>query len=117
MGVVSTAVPVLTLVACSDFTPSSTSALPFALYKYETAAYTAGADVSGGRAAEPTTGYQMALTNSIMYAIEIDAAELPAGYPNLQLKFTDPGYAVMISAVAILSGSRFGVAISDTEIA
>jgi hypothetical protein len=59
----------------------------------------------------------MSTNDNIMYVIEINAAELPAGKPNLRVAFTDAAAAQIGSAVAILSGARYGVDQSATAIA
>lgn len=112
-GVSAGAVPTVTVEACDDFVPTNTTAIAFNVYKEET---TAG-DTLGARTAVASTGMAMSQNNNIMYVIEIDAAELPDGKPNLRVCFTDPGAADLISAVAILSGCRFVGEQSETAIA
>jgi hypothetical protein len=103
----------LTVEACDDFTPSNTTAIAFAIYKEETAA----GDTLGARTAIASTGVALSTNDGVFYVLEIDAAELPAGKPNLRIKFTDPGVATFGSAVAILSGERYSGDQNATAIA
>jgi hypothetical protein len=104
----------ITVEACDDFTPTNDTAIDFNYYAEETAA----GDTLGARAkAEAATGIDVSANDNTTYVIEIDASELPAGYPNLYLKWSDPGGATFGSAVAILSGSRYSGAENDTAIA
>lgn len=112
-GVSAGAVPTITIEECDDFTPSNSTAIAFKAYKEETAA----GDTLGARTAVASTGLAMGTDNGIMYVIEIDAAELSAGYENLRVCFTDPGASALISAVAILSGPRYAGDQSATAIA
>ena len=103
----------VTVLACDNFTPSNTSAIAFSYY----AEATASGDTLGARTTVSSAGFATSTNDGVMYVIEIDAAELPAGYPNLELVFSDPGTATFISAVAILSGARYGGDQSLTAIA
>lgn len=101
------------LVACDDFTPSNTSAIPFAVYKEETG----DGDTLGSRTAVVSTGYATSATNNIFYVIEVDAEELPEGYPNLQLKLSALDNTTYICAWAILSGLAYQGDQTRTQIA
>lgn len=103
----------ITLLACDDFVPTNTSALAFSYYKEETA----NGDTLSAKQAATTAGIDVSANDSIFYVIEIDASELPAGYPNLQLAWSDPGGATFGSAVAILTGARYGGDQNATAIA
>lgn len=103
LGVTGAAVTV-TVEACDNFTPSNTSAIGFSYYAETTAA----GDTFGDRTTVANTGFATSTNDTIMYCIEIDAAELPAGYPNLRVVFSDPGATTLANAVAILSGLRHG---------
>lgn len=90
--------------------PENTTAIPFDLFKCETAAGSANGDVLGARVAALAAGFAPSATADIFYVIEIDADTLPAGQDYLKLKITDGSPAsssVLVSAVAILSGGRF----------
>ena len=110
---VNAAASTVTVEACDDFSPSANTAIAFNVYKEETAA----GDTLGARTAVAATGFAMGTNNGIMYVISIDAAELPAGKPNLRICFSDPSASVIASAAAILSGARYSSPESATEIA
>lgn len=104
----------ITIEECDDFTPTNDTAIGFIYYKEETAG---GDTLSGKQTAEAATGIDVSGNDNITYIIEIDASELSAGYPNLCLKWSAPGGATYVSAVAILSGSRYAEDQSATAIA
>ena len=104
LGVTGAAVTV-TVEACDNFTPSNVSAIGFSYYSETTAA---GDTIGGTRTTVASTGFATSTNDGIFYIIEIDAAELPDGYPCLQLKLSDPAAATFGSAIAILSGMRYG---------
>lgn len=89
--------------ACDDFTPSSTTDIPFAIYKMETT----DGDVLGPRTAVAATGVALTTNNNTQYVIEIDAAELPEGKPFVRLNFSDPSAGCLGSVVAVLTGARY----------
>lgn len=102
------------LYECDNFTPSNAVAIATRVYKEETAAGdTLGAKVAVTAAA----GVDTAAANNIMYVFEIDADELSDGYPCLQLKLSGLDNTTYLSAIAILSGARYGSVESPTEIA
>lgn len=103
----------ITVEACDNFTPSNVSAIAFAVYKEETAA----GDTLGDRVEVTSAGFATSTNDNVMYVIEVDAAALPEGYPNLQVKVSDPGAATFASAIAILSGGRYAGNESATVIA
>lgn len=102
-------------------------ALPFNLYKQETAGN--ANDVLSAINNEPSTGYQPSGNANIFYVIEIDANEIEAaGFGGalagsdgqaayLQLDVNVSGEADYVSAVVILSGSRYADAQSGTATA
>lgn len=104
----------ITIEECDDFTPTNDTAIDFHYYAEETAA----GDTLGARTkAAAATGIDVSANDNITYVIEIDASELSDGYPNLILKWSIPGGATLVSAVAILSGSRYSGAENGTAIA
>lgn len=104
----------ITIEECDDFTPTTDTAIDFYYYAETTAA----GDTLGARTlAEAATGIDVSGNDNITYVIEIDAAQLSEGYPNLYLKWSKPGGATLVSAVAILSGARYAQDQSPTEIA
>jgi len=103
----------VTIEECDDFTPTNDTAIAFAYY----AETTAGGDTLSARTAATTAGIDVSANNNITYVIEIDAAELSEGYPNLILKWSACGGATYGSAVVILSGARYAGTESATAIA
>ena len=98
---------------CTDASASNPVAIPFAIYKQETAG--AVNDVLGARTAVTSAGYTPSANDGIFYVIEIDAAELDAGTGNyLQLQLTNGANSVIGSALAILSGARYAETQSPT---
>lgn len=104
----------VTIEECDDFVPTTDTAIAFSYYAEETAA----GDTLGARtAAVAATGIDISANDSIFYVIEIEASQLSAGFPNLYLKWSAPGGATLVSAVAILSGAKYGGTLSPTAIA
>jgi hypothetical protein len=81
------------------------TALPFRVYKQETAG--ASHDVLDSGTDVTTAGFTPAATDGIFYVIEVDAEALPAGKGWVQLALANTSNSVIASAVAILSGLRF----------
>ncbi len=104
----------ITIEECDDFTPTNDTPIDFYYYAEDTA----GGDTLGARTkAEAATGIDVSGNDNTIYVIEIDASQLSDGYPNLVLKWSDPGGATFGSAVAILSGARYAGAEAPTAIA
>lgn len=103
----------ITIEECDDFAPANDNAIAFSYYKEETAA----GDTLSAKQAATTAGIDVSANDNLTYVIEIDAAQLSDGYPNLYLKWSAPGGATLVSAVAVLSGARFAESESDTAIA
>lgn len=103
----------LTVEACDDFTPSNFTAIPFAIYKEETAL----GDTLGPRTAVAAAGVALSTNDGVFYVVEVDADELPADRPNLRAVLSNPGVATFGSVLAILSGARYGGDQSPTVIA
>lgn len=102
----------ITIEECDDFTPTNSAAIGFAYYKEETAA----GDTLSAKQTATTAGIDVSGNDNITYVIEIDASQLSDGYPNLVLKWSAPGGATYVSAVAILSGSRYAGSENATAI-
>jgi hypothetical protein len=103
----------VTVEACDDFVPTTTTAIAFKAYKEETAA----GDTLDGGTDVAAAGFATSLNNGVFYVIEIDAAELPAGKPCLRVAISDPGVATFGSVLAILSGARYAGDQNATAIA
>jgi hypothetical protein len=104
IGVSAAAPGAVTLNACTSAAGANPIAIPFDVFKQETAG--AANDVLGGRTPVTAAGFVPAATDGIFYVIEIDAAQLPQGNPYLQLALADTANSCIASAVAILSGGR-----------
>lgn len=98
---------------CTDFAAAGATAIAHTIYKEETDA----GDTLGARTAVAAAGTTPSANNNIMYVIEIDAAQLSAGYGYVQLSLTNGANSVIASAVAILSGLRYAEDQSATAIA
>jgi hypothetical protein len=103
----------ITIEECDDFTPTNDTAIGFTYYEETTAA----GDTLSAKKTATTSGIDVSANDNITYVIEIDAAQLSDGYPNLILKWSAPGGATLVSAVAILSGARYAGSESSTAIA
>lgn len=103
----------ITIEECDNFTPTNDTAIGFTYYKEETDA----GDTLSEKQTATTAGIDVSGNDNIMYVIEIDAAELTDGYPNLILKWSAPGGATLVSAVAVLSGARYSGSENATAIA
>lgn len=112
MGVTGAAVTV-TVEECDDFVPTNDTAIAFNVYKEETAA----GDTLGAKVVATASGFVASTNNSIFYVIEIDGSELTDGFNKLIVKFSDGSATTIASAVAILSGARYGNSESPTAIA
>lgn len=98
---------------CTSFAAAGATAIAFNVYKEETAA----GDTLGARTAVTASGLTPSANDNIMYVIELDAAELSDGSNFVQLQLTNTTNSVIASAVAILTGARYGGEASATEIA
>jgi 3-keto-L-gulonate-6-phosphate decarboxylase len=99
--------------AGADFSTCA-QAFDCAVYKEETTI----SDMLGARTAVVgATGVATAATNYIFYVFEIDAEDLPDGYPNIQLQLSDLDNTTYVAAVAILSGYAYQGTDQVTEIA
>lgn len=93
----------VTLEESDDAAGSTTTAIGFSYYAETTAA----GDTLGNRTTVAATGFATSTNDNVTYVISVDASQLTDGYPFLVLKMTDPTAATVVSAVAVLSGSRF----------
>ncbi|MFZ3132769.1 MAG: hypothetical protein WA125_17110 [Desulfosporosinus sp.] len=102
------------LYECDNFTPSTATAIATRVYKEETAL---GDTLGAAVAVTAADGVATAVANNIMYVFEVNADELTEGYPCLQLRLSDLDNTTYVSAVAILSGSRYASDQSASAIA
>lgn len=113
IGVAAAAFTKIIVNACTDAAGDGATAIPFNIYKQETAGVSN--DVLGARTPVSAAGYTPSANSGIFYAIEIDGAELPDGSPYIQLQLTNGANSVIASAVAVLSGARYAETQSPTE--
>jgi len=69
----------------------------------------------GAKTTATVAGFATSGNDSVFYCIELDA-EYFVDYPWVRLQFTDPGASTIGSAVAILSGGRYGSSSTPTAI-
>ena len=81
------------------------AAIAFRVYKQETAG--ASHDVLDAGTDVDTSGFTPSANDGIFYVIEIDAEQLPAGKPYVQLALANTTNSVIASAVAVMSGLRY----------
>lgn len=98
---------------CTDHTGANPVAIPFSIYKQETAG--AANDVLGARTAVAAAGYTPSTNDGIFYVIELDAEELADGSPYVQVQLTNGTNSVIAAAIAVLSGARYAEVQSPTE--
>lgn len=103
----------ITVEEADDFVPTTTTAIPFNVYKEETA----GGDTLGARVATALAGFATSLNDGVFYVIEIDSAELSSGKPNLRVVLSDPAVATFGAVVVILSDARYESDQSESAIA
>jgi len=114
VGVSAAAFTKITLKECTSLAAAGATAIAFAVYKEETAA----GDTLGARTEVAATGVTPSANDTIMYVIELDAAELSDLSHFVQLNLTNASAnSVIASAVVILSGSRYAGTLSPTAIA
>ena len=112
IGVSAAAFTKIILNECTDFAGAGATAIPFSVYKEETAA----GDTLGARTAVLAAGVTPSANDTIMYVIELDAAELSDGSHFVELSLTNTTNSVLASALAILTGARYGEDQSATAI-
>jgi len=109
-GAVGTAT--ITVEACSDTTPTTTTAIPF--YFQECVV----GDTFGPIQAAPAAGFTTAAASNKMYKVEVDDQSLAStGYGYIRLKSTEVVVgAILGSVIAILTDGRFESEIFDSAI-
>lgn len=105
IGVSAAAFTSIVLNACTDASGDNPTAIPFNVYKQETAG--ASHDQLGARTAVTSAGFAPSANDGIFYDIEIDANELPDGSPYVQMVLANGSNSVIASAIAVLSGARY----------
>jgi hypothetical protein len=90
---------------CTAADGSNPVAIPFNIYKQETAG--ADKDLLGARTAVAAAGYTPSANDGIFYVIELDSSELADGSPYVQVQLTNGTNSVIAAIVAVLSGARY----------
>lgn len=98
---------------CTNAAADNATAIAHYIYKEETAA----GDTLGARTAVLAAGTTPSANDTIFYVIELDTETLSNGYEWVQLSVTNAAQSVIASAVAILTGARYGKTESPTVIA
>ena len=111
-GVGATGTSTLTVEACDDIVPTTTTAVPF-FSKSITST-----DIQGAMTARAAAGFTTTAGSSQMYAIQVDAEELQnAGYAYVRLKAVEVVDSPVLGGIAIaLGNARFGGSATATEI-
>jgi hypothetical protein len=111
-GGAATGASVITVSENTDASQSGTNAIAYKYAKETTAA----GDTLDALATVASTGFTMSTNNGTIYVIELDAADLSAGYNWVTLHIADPSGTRINSAVAVLSGGRYACDQSATAI-
>lgn len=111
-GVGATGTSTLTVEACDDAVPTTTTAVPF-FSKSITST-----DIQGAMTARAAAGFTTTAGSSQQYVIQVDAEELQnAGYSYVRLKAVEVVDSPVLGGIAIVLGnSRFGGSATATEI-
>ena len=111
LGVTHSTGSAITVYECADNAAGDDVAIAF---KYA-AEVTAGGDVLEALTQATSSGFTTTVNDGCLYTIEIDAADLSAGYPYVVVKYgATGGGATYGSIVAVLSGGRYASGISPT---
>lgn len=104
VGVSAAAFTKILVRAADAATAGNTTDIAFNVYKEETAL----GDTLGTKTAVAATGLTPDAADNIMYVIEIDATELPAGKPWIEVELDNvSARSVLASCAAILTGARY----------
>ena len=110
LGVTHSTGSVITVYECADNAATDDVAIAFKL----ASEVTAGGDVLEALTAVASTGFTTTTNDGCLYVIELDAADLSAGYPYVVVKAATPGGSTIASIVAVLSGGRYASGISPS---
>jgi hypothetical protein len=110
LGVTHSTGSVVTVYECADNAAGDDVAIAFKL----ASEVTAGGDVLEVLTDVTSSGFTTTVNDGALYTIELDAADLSAGYPYVNVKCANPGGATFGSVVAVLSGGRYASSISPT---
>lgn len=114
VGVSADAFTKLLVFACDDFASANPVAIPFKLYKEETAlgdTFDAGVDVTAA-------GYTPSANDNIMYGIYVDAQALASLDKScMYVQATNGTNSVLMDCTVILTGGSGGAGTGETAIA
>ncbi|MCG8670201.1 MAG: hypothetical protein MI867_12360 [Pseudomonadales bacterium] len=113
-GVGATGTSTITVEACDDFTPTTTSAIPF---RYRTIT----SDDTHGAVTEATTaGFTTTAGSSQIYLIEVDAIQLAVDgndYANVRLTAVESANSPVVGSIlAIMLDPKYGAEVQTTVI-
>lgn len=101
-GVGTTGTSTITVEACDDFVPTTTSAVPF-FYKSTAAS---GTDVPSALTKATSSGFTTTAGSSQIYAIEVRYGDLAAsGYTNVRLKAVEVVDAAVLGGILVQMGN------------
>lgn len=104
VGVSAAAFTKILVKECDAASGGTANAIPFSVYKAETATI----DIFGPREAVTAAGLTPAAANNITYLVDLDARELSEGFHFVELELTnDSGNAVQACVLAVLTGGRY----------
>lgn len=112
VGVSAAAWTKILLEECSDFAGTNNVAIPFRMYKEETAL----GDTLTSYEMVAAAGYTPNAADNIMYIIELDHSELSEGKQFVKWSVTNGANSVIAACVAILTGARYANDQSATAI-
>lgn len=114
IGVSAAAATKILVYACDNAAGDNPVAIPFSLYKEETA----GGDTFSAREAVTAAGYTPSANDNIMYGIVVDSTELPDDQPWMYVSLTNGTNSVIASCFVVLTGAGYvGSATGQTVLA
>lgn len=119
LGATAGAPGIVTLNACSDAGGDGAVAIPFTYYQQPTAGLTNDTLALNGSTpstafAATAAGFTPANAHDTFYGIVVQADQLPAGLPYLELVVAEGANANFVSAVAVLTGLNYAGASQPT---
>ena len=101
-GVGTTGTATITVEACDDFTPSTTSAVAFDY------AIISSPDTNGALTTATSAGFTTTAGSNQIYMIQVEGAALGSSGPNVRLKMTEVANAPVLGGVmVVLSQARY----------
>ena len=113
IGVSAAAFTSIVVNECTALAGTNRTAIAFDYYAEETAA----GDTLAARAAATSSGITPNAADTIMYILDIDAAQLTPTYHFVEVVLANGTNSVIASAMAVLSGARYAEDASPTVIA